>query len=152
MRRISDELFVKGNYDMDGIVAIRVKDGEFYFLAWMEDAPHYKIQKAMNSDGYLLDRSGIVIDGDVFAEVEMTKEYDNMYLLYCMDSNGNLSDEEDNAFSNAYEKFLTLVNCYERNGQSDENDHEILELTREELSSICEVLRDGDYILIVEDY
>lgn len=151
MHRISDELFVTREYDMDKIVAIRVKNGEFYFLAWMEDAPHYKIKKARGSDGYLMDRCSIIFDGDIFSAVEQTEEYNKMDLLYCMDDNGVLSESADKTFSNAYEKFLTLVNCYERNGLSDEDDHDILVLTEEDLSSFCDVLRDGDYILIVTD-
>lgn len=151
MQRISDETFVKMEYDMDKIVAIRVKDGEFYFLAWMENAPHYKIQQAMNTDGYLMDRSGLIFDGNIFDCVQATDDYNHMNLLYCMDDNGNLGNEDDEQYKNAHEKFLTLVNCYERNGMSDEDDHDILILTKEELSSFCDILRDGDYVLIVEE-
>lgn len=151
MQRISDELFVKQAYDLDKIVAVRVKDGEFYFLAWMENAPHYKIQQAMSSDGYLMDRGGLIFDGDIFSSVQATKEYNNMYLLYRTDDNGNFEDEDDAKFQNAHEMFLTLVNCYERNGVSDVDDHDILMLSKDELSSICDMLRDGDYIFIVTD-
>lgn len=151
MRRISDETFVSANLDMDKIVAIRVKDGEFYFLAWMENAPHYKIQQAQSSGGYLLDRTGLIFDGDVFASVQAVKDYNHMYLLYCTDDDGNLEDEDDAQYKNAYEKFLTLVNCYERNGIAAENDHDILILSKEELGSFCDLLRDGDYILVIED-
>lgn len=151
MKRISDEKFVDMAYDEDKIVAIRVKDGEFYFLAWMENAPHYKIQQAMKPDGYLMDRAGLIFDGDIFSCVQETKEYNAMYLLYQTDDAGNLKDESDKQFKNVYEKFLTLINCYERNGVSDESDHDILMLTKEELSSFCDMLRDGDYILIVTE-
>lgn len=151
MNRISDEKFIDMAYDEDKIVGIRVKDGEFYFLAWMEDAPHYKIQQAMNTDGYLMDRTGLIVDGDIFSSVQATKEYDSMWLLYRMDDEGNLEDEDDKQYKNAHEKFLTLINCYERNGVSDESDHDILMLSKDELSSICDMLRDGDYVLIVTD-
>ena len=151
MQRISDELFVKQEYDPDKIVAVRVKDGEFYFLAWMENAPHYKIQQAQSSDGYLMDRTGLVVDGDIFETVQATKEYNNMYLLYCTNDDGEFENEDDAQYQNAHEMFLTLVNCYERNGVSDVDDHDIIMLSKEELSMICDMLRDGDYVFIIED-
>jgi hypothetical protein len=151
MQRISDELFVKQKYDPDKIVAVRVNNGEFYFLAWMENALHYKIQQAQNANGYLMDRTNLIFNGDIFAAVQSVKEYNNMYLLYCIDDNGNLEDEDDARYENEYEMFLTLVNCYERNGIGVKDDHDILMLSKEELSSICDMLRDGDYIFIVED-
>lgn len=151
MNRVSDELFVKEQYDPDKIVAVRVKDGEFYFLAWMENAPHYKIQQAQNSDGYLMDRTGLVSDGDIFATVQAVKDYNHMYLLYCMNDDGELENEEDAQYENAHEMFLTLVNCYERNGVVAAEDHDILMLSKDELSMICDMLRDGDYIFIMED-
>lgn len=44
MNRICDETFINSGFDYDDIVAIRIENGEFYFLGWMEDADHYKIQ------------------------------------------------------------------------------------------------------------
>lgn len=44
MNRISDELFVTGEnrtYSLDDVIAIRIQDGEFYFLGWMENAERY---------------------------------------------------------------------------------------------------------------
>ena len=44
MKRISDELFVTGEnrtYSLDDVIAIRIQDGEFYFLGWMENAERY---------------------------------------------------------------------------------------------------------------
>ena len=49
MKRISDELFVTGEnrtYSLDDVIAIRIQDGEFYFLGWMENAECYSIQWA----------------------------------------------------------------------------------------------------------
>lgn len=151
MRRISDEKFVDmPPYTADKVVGIRVKDGEFYFIAWMEDAPHYKIQKAMDPDGYLLNREHLIVDGDIFSAVQATDRYNNMYLLYCTDDSGNLINEDESKYFNEYDEFLALIKPYERNGVSDESDHDILLLDRNELSSFCDLLRDGDYILIVE--
>ena len=48
MQRLSDDTFKFMKYNTDNIIGIRIKDGEFYFLAWMENAEHYRIQQAMN--------------------------------------------------------------------------------------------------------
>lgn len=151
MKRISDGNFIAQQYDADKVVGIRVKNGEFYFLAWMENAPHYKIQQATNPNGYLLDRCRLMFDGDIYNCIIETEGYNNMYLLYETDDEGKLLHAEDKVFANAHEKFLTLINCYERNGTSDPYDHDILILTKDELGHFCDLLRDGDYILIVED-
>lgn len=151
MKRVSDGKFVEMEYNKDKIVAIRIKNSEFYFLAWMEDAEHYQIQKATNSNGYLLDRTGLIFNGDIYDTIVNTKEYNSMYMLYETDDDGNLIHEDEKQFKNAYEEFLTLVDCYKRNGVSDEEDHDIFILTKEELCAVCDALRDGDYVLIVTD-
>jgi hypothetical protein len=150
MERVSDERFIKMAYDKDKIVAMRVKNGDFHFLAWMENAEHYKIQKTKSDDGYRMTRD-LLIDGDIYREVTNTKEYNNMLLLYRTDDEGHLVNKDESRYSNAYEEFLTLVKCYERNGVSDEADHDILVLTKNELSTVCDLLRDGDYVLIITD-
>lgn len=46
MKRIIDELFVteeNRGYSLDDIIAIRIQNGEFYFLGWMENAERYSI-------------------------------------------------------------------------------------------------------------
>ena len=151
MQRISDELFKNMKYDRDKIVGIRIKDGEFYFLAWMENAEHYKIQKAVAEDGYLLDREGIMFDGNLYDNIMNCDGYNNMNLLYVTDDNGNLENEDDKRFADEYDEFLSLIKCYERNGVYDADDHDIIMLTKDELSSFCDMFRDGDYILLVTD-
>jgi hypothetical protein len=150
MKRVSDERFVETAYNEDKIVAIRVKNGDFYFLAWMENAENYKIQKAKSDDGYLMTRD-LVVDGDIYREITNTKEYDDMVLLHQTDDEGCLINEDESKYANVHEEFLQLVRCYERNGVHDESDHDIFMLTKNELSSICDSLRDGDYVLIVTD-
>lgn len=151
MKRISDEKFLAIKPYPDTVYGIRVKDGEFYFLAWMEDAPNYRIQQATQPNGYLMDRENLIWDGNIYKAVTSTKEYNSMNLLYNLDDNGNIINDEDKEFANEYEKFLSLINPYERNGKSDPDDHDILMLTNDELSSFCDLLRDGDYILIIDE-
>lgn len=151
MKRIGDDKFLEMKPNPDTVVGIRVKDGEFYFLAWMEDAPHYRIQQAVDYEKCMLNREYLIFDGDLLTAISCTDGYNNMYFLYELDDDGNLINDDDKEFENEYEKFLTLIKCYERNGASDPEDHDILMLTKEELSQFCDILRDGDYILIVED-
>lgn len=151
MKRISDEMFLNTKPNPDKVFGIRVKDGEFYFLAMMEDAEHYKIKKAMISDGYMLDRGSLIFDGNIMGNIENTSQYNKMQLLYETDDNGGLVRDDEKMYQDEYEMFLSLVNCYERNGVSDDEDHDILVLTKDELSSFCDLLRDGDYVLVVDD-
>ena len=151
MQRLSDDTFKFMKYNADNIIGIRIKDGEFYFLAWMENAQHYRIQQAMNSNGYLLSRDIIISSGDLYTAITECDGYDNMYLLYERDDNGNLIHEEDKKFKDEYDKFLSLIRCYERNGQSDEDDHDIIMITKEEMISFFDVFRDGDYVFIITD-
>lgn len=147
MKRISDEQFLSMKPEQDSIVGIRIKDGEFYFLAWMENAPHYRIQQAQNPDGYLIDRNRLIGDGDIFSSVQETKEYNAMYLLYLLDDEGNVLDYNGKDFENEYEMFLTHISC--NNNNSDEQEHTILLISKEELISFCDLFRDGDYILVM---
>lgn len=88
MKRLSDKKFIEMKPDMDKVVAIRIKNGDFYFI---------------------------------------DKKYDN-----------------------AYQRFLSFVKCYERNGVASENDHDILLISEDEISNFSDLLRDGDYVWIVE--
>lgn len=151
MRRIGDEKFIRLRPDADKVVAVRIKDGEFYFLAWMENASHYRIKQAMDPDGYLMDREALIADGDIFSCVQCTEGYNNMYVLYGLDDDGTVVYGEDRLYINEYEKFLSLISNYERNGKQDANDHDIFLLTTDELSGICDALRDGGYVFVVED-
>lgn len=151
MIRLNDEKFLETKPNPDSVIGIRIKDGDIYFLAWMEDAPHYRIQQAADSDGYLLDRSKLTIDGDIYSCITETSQYNFMHLLYELDNDGNLINEDDKEYECEYEMFLSLINPYERNGEVHEGDHDILSLTQQELCAIVDMLRDGDYVLVIED-
>lgn len=146
MNRLSDELFVKEQPNPDIVTGIRIKNGDFFLLAYMEDAEHYRIKQAKTPGGYEIFRPGIVGDG----ELDCSPADNNMYVLYETDDNGNPINPEEAKYENAYAYFLTLINPYERNGVTD-GDHDIFELSKDELSSICDALRDGDYVLIINE-
>lgn len=142
MKRIFDETFKFGIYNPDRIVAIRIKNGEMYFLAWMEDAQNYKVQKAVYPESCVIDIGNLMLTGDLKKCIMETDGYNKMYNLYTT----------DDAELSMYEYFLSLVSCYKsQNGTSDEEDHDIFVVTKTELSQICDVLRDGEYIIILSD-
>ena len=58
---------------------------------------------------------------------------------------GNVSDED------AYKEFLSYVGCYTRDGVSDEYDHDILIMDKYDICNFLDLLRDGDYIIVVND-
>ena len=56
MIRLSDALFISSEPDYDTVIAIRIKNGEYYFLGWMENAEDYKYVIAKHPEENLLDR------------------------------------------------------------------------------------------------
>ena len=53
---------------------------------------------------------------------------------------------------NPYSDFLSNIKCYERNAMSDADDHDIFSLTMDEIYSISDALRDGDYVFVIDDF
>ena len=151
MNRISDERFLKMKYNADNIVGIRIKDGEFYFIGWMENADNYKIQMPENGNGLLLSRDSIMFDGNLYDAIITADGYNNMLYLYETDDDGHLIHENEKIFPDAYAEFLTLIDCYTRDGKTEDDDHDIFITTKEEFSNVCDALRDGDYIFIFSD-
>lgn len=141
MERISDETFLEMQPDMDNVYAITVKDGEFYFCAWMEDAENYKIQAASSTDDCKLSRDLLIVNGDLYTAITECDGYHNAVYM----AEGDISDEE------AYKEFLSYVGCYTRDGVSDENDHDILIMTKDDICNCLDLLRDGDYIIVLDD-
>ena len=50
----------------------------------------------------------------------------------------------------AYEKFLSCINPYQRNGKSNPDDHDIFLMTQKEFGDCIDALRDGDYVFVIE--
>lgn len=66
MKRLNDESFInmsktERNFTPDDVIAIRVIDGEFYFVGWMEDADSYAIQIAADPMKCKLERGASCI-------------------------------------------------------------------------------------------
>lgn len=152
MQRWSDERFIEEKYNMDKIAAVRVMNGEFYFIAWMEVSPDYSIKAAKNVENCRINPDYIILMGDIMQGIYDSDGYgEPCYILYETDSDGNPVKGDDRECGSSYEVFLSLVKCHERNGVSDKDDHDIFFLTKDEVSSICVVLRDGEYVFVINE-
>lgn len=136
MKRISDEKFIEMQPDKDRVIALKVEKEEFYFVGWMENAPNYDMQIAMDALRCKLDREYLIGGGDLFETIQSCDGYNNMYVF---------RDLKD-----AYRKFLSYIKCYERNGRKNIDDHDIFQVTEDEIIGLIDALRDGEYIFIIE--
>lgn len=151
MKRISDELFVTGEnrtYSLDDVIAIRIQDGEFYFLGWMENAERYSIQWAKSNSK--IERDLLIASDDIYDAITSCKDYNKVENDWLMDDKGNLINKDDHEYRNPYEKFLSCINPYQRNGKSDPDDHNIFLMTQKEFGDCIDALRDGDYVFVIE--
>lgn len=136
MRRMSDGTFIAGQPDMDGIYAIRIKNGEFYIVGWMDVAAIYNMQIVTNPEDCLLDR-------DCFSDIDSL----NLSIVTAI----NDTEIDTINSSSPYQEFLSHVRNYERNGICGEDDHDIFLVTEKELYAIADALRDGDYVFVIEN-
>lgn len=153
MEKLTMGQFLAKKPNPDSVVAVRIKNGEWYFLAWMEDAEHYRIQAARDIDGYLMIKEILSETGDVYEAVQNTAEYNFMDVLYNLDDNGNVISENDRDFDDEYDRFLSLFtfgrfacsfNCEKRKNL------QIIEISQKEIRENGDLLRDRDYIFIME--
>lgn len=154
MRRLSDETFIKTKPEKDSVIGIRVKNGEFYFLGWMEGAENYAIQIPHKIEDCQIERDQLMIADermDVVFAIESTDGYHRMQYYWETDEDGKLLSPDDEKFKDPYSRFLSFINLYERNGVSDPEDHDIFVTSAKEFSQICDALRDGDYVFIFEE-
>lgn len=92
------------------------------------------------------------IELNIFAENQVARMSDSenhrpVLNYFCCIKHG---DKDDRKYDNAYQRFLSFVKCYERNGVASENDHDILLISEDEISNFSDLLRDGDCVWIVE--
>lgn len=134
MKRVSDGLFVGANYNKDSVVGVRIKDGNLYLIGYMEDADEYSFVIPRCWEDTVISRDSAVVCGEICAEN--------------LDFPTYVSTEKEN--ESPYEAFLGYIRPYERNGISD-GDHDIFEVSKDNLSDIIDALRDGDYVFILEE-
>ena len=63
MRRMSDGTFIGEQPDMDDVYAIRIKNGEFYIIGWMESVMSCTMEIVKKPEDSLLDR-------DCFSDID----------------------------------------------------------------------------------
>lgn len=151
MKKMKTKEFLAEKPDHDRVVAVRIKRREIYLLAWMPNEKNYRIQAAYDISGYFfeLDKDYLFSSGNLIDAVQNVA-IDAMDNLYCLDANGNVA-EEDREFDDEYDRFLSLFtfgrfSC----GRTKETNLHILEISQKELQEFGDLLRDGDYILIME--
>lgn len=136
MRRMSDGTFIAEQPNMDGIYAIRIKNGKFYIVGWMDVAAIYNMQIVTNPEDCLLDQ-------DCFSDIDSL----NLSIVTAI----NNTEIDTINSSSPYQEFLSHVRNYERNGICGEDDHDIFLVTEKELYAIADALRDGDYVFVIEN-
>lgn len=136
MLRMSDDAFVNDRPNKDTVVAIRIYNGEYYFLGWMEDSENYDMQIANHPEQNLLSRDCFWSRRNLIEEITSCDGYNDVT---------SIKDSEP------YRKFLSYIRNYEKNGKSDENDHDIFQFSEGELLAICDALKDGDYVFVITE-
>lgn len=81
MIRLSDALFISSEPDYDTVIAIRIKNGEYYFLGWMENAEGYKYVIAKHPEENLLDRDCFSDANSLYCNIISCDGYNDAYLL-----------------------------------------------------------------------
>lgn len=95
MKRISDETFKNSNFNYDDIVSIRIENGEFYFLGWMENGERYKIQMLQDYTKGKLDFDDVLC-GSIYNAVTTCDGYgQNVFYAWILDGEGFVILEQD---------------------------------------------------------
>lgn len=137
MIRINDDAFKTTEPIMDNVIAIRIQESNMYFLGWMECAERYNIMIANHTERNLLGLDSFSDAESLYNDIVSCDGYNDCSLI---------------AAKNPYSEFLSYINCFEKDGLADTNDHEIFCFTSAELYAIVDSLRDGDYIFIIDNF
>lgn len=135
MRRMSDGAFIAAQPDMDDIYAIRIEDGKYYFLGWMENAEKYNIQIANHPENCLLDDLCFWNKSCLYDSVTGCDGYNDLTLIKS---------------EAPYKEFLSYLKSFEKNCSSEKDDHEIFLVSEEELlmmQKISQNWKNAWYIL-----
>lgn len=135
MRRLSTDTFLNNtDITLDNVIAIRIQNGNFYFLGWLKSNENYNIQLA---DKTINLQKDIIMLQNLYQAVILSDGYNLPLSTHTLkESNPKLT-------------LLTQIKPYQpENGVTDPNDYEIFEMDDAELSCICDALRDGDYIFV----
>lgn len=156
MKRLNDEEFIfapeeERTYTNNSIIAIRIKNGEYYFIGRMEDAEFHAMQFVQDHRKCKLNKANIIGCGSVYREMENCEGYNKKYYDWGTDENGKVLHGADKKFQNRYECFLSHVECNKKKKESYEGDHEIFMLSMKEFCSFMDVFKDGEYVFILKE-
>ncbi len=126
MRRVSNM-----NWSNSAVV-IRIKDGEFYLIGVRNAYTDYVLLEPVS-----IDREDMIVPDTRIGYIS--------FLLDIAKKNAAQRYPADNY------SLIEVVNCYERNGKSNEDIRDIFVLTDNELSAIIDALRDGDYVFVMTE-
>ena len=81
MIRLSDAVFISSEPDCDSVIAIRIKNGEYYFLGWMEDAENYNYVMAKHPEENHICQLRLIIHMLTFSQIlNVMRETENRML------------------------------------------------------------------------
>ena len=155
MKRIPFDTFINGAWGEDAYV-IRVTDGNIFMKAWVEEWPDaglnlppedkegVRIMESSLQNGIRLDISMIRLEM-LFDAVTSSEDYRYPFNFRYEENSEHCSDREN--FKTVYECLCSLAEPYKSNGMAGELDYEILQMTYLEFANLCDILRDGDYII-----
>lgn len=123
MKRCSKKHFINSDFNKDNIVALRFKENTIQFLGWMENAENYTMQIGRLS----IDKDEFVNCNNLCDLITHNEGYDKLCVINA------------DADKNEYAEFLSYM-----------NDAEIVITTQSELQSIWNLLRDGEYVFIIQ--
>lgn len=159
MKRMSYDTFINGNWGEMAHV-IRVADSELYMRAWVEEWPdaesmlpkddeeHYRIMESSLHDGIKMDMY-YVRSGFFFKAVMESEDY--RYPLYFRyeDISECCSDRED--FTTVYDCLCSIAEPSTEKYAATGEAYEIFLISDTEFEHICDILRDGDYIIVFSE-
>lgn len=117
------------------VTAIRIKNGDFYFLGWndcdySENSEVEKIFATRSSEGIKLEKDRVML-GSLYDAIMDSDDY-----------NGPLSMQV--VTGNMVQNILSLINPHD----NDKDDYDIFIFSKTEFQEACDSLGDGDYLIV----
>lgn len=129
MYRINCNTYLQTDYG-ENIIALCIKDRQIYFKGWRENAENYDLMFARRTDCFLLDKNQCK-SNSLYEVIINSDDYNNCALV--------------TAKHNTYqEKQKHLLSCLLSVNPN------ILIMSGTEFRQICDILCDGDYIIILD--
>lgn len=152
MKRISSEKFIKNNYE-NNVYALRVRNGEYFILAGVEEnnndgaAP---VRVAVYREWPL--RQDLLLSGSYSVNNPLGDALADEIECHAGGITYDYETEDDiHQYKTVNQCILSYIRPYTREETSNPDDYDIFEVSGEEFSDIADVLKDGDYIIVITD-